>query len=327
MRIGRFFTWGRIVLGGLLCVAAAAAGEREKMSFNIDDIFIKVNIGHKPLLTYRFGDVEFKPYVKELYTPAGINILLDSPEDHIHHHGLMYAIGIEGLDFWGETDGCGKQRHISTYKKYVGDGSAFFHEKLQWLDSEGKVKVNEKRKLRLDTKDTFGATLVTWNSKFTLPEDIESLTLDGRHYFGLGARFIRSMDGGKFLNADGKEGKVYRGEERLLRSRWCAYTAKAQSKDVTVAMFDYPENIRYPATWFTMHKPFAYLSATLNLHEKPLKLDKKGLSLCYAVAIWDGEVNQERIEQLYNKWVKRVNQDKLNKQKQSRGIKDVKEKE
>lgn len=306
MQIGRLFDGGLIFLTGMVCVTAAAI-EQEKISISSDDKFINVHIDQKPLLSYQFGGVKFKPYVKELYTPAGTNILLDSPPDHVHHHGLMYAIGIEGVDFWSETSGCGIQEHISTDTTYARGGHAFFHEKLQWLNPEGKVKAKEKRKVRIDTKSTFGATLVTWCSQFRLPEGVESLTIDGRHYFGLGARFIASMNDGKFFNADDKEGKVYRGEERLVRSRWCAYTAK----DITVAMFDHPKNPRHPATWFTMHKPFAYLSATLELHEKTLETDEKGLSVCYAVALWDGKVTKERIEKLYKKWIKQVAEDKL----------------
>ena len=99
-------------------------------------------------------------------------------------------------------------------------------------------------------------------------------------------------------------------------------------KDVTVAMFDHPKNARHPATWFTMHKPFAYLSATLGLHEKPLEIDKKGLNVCYGVALWDGKVSKERIEKLYKKWIKQISKDKLNEQEQqTRGIKDVKKTE
>ena len=86
------------------------------------------------------------------------------------------------------------------------------------------------------------------------------MTLSGSHYFGLGMRFVRSMDGGEFFNADGKEGTIFRGEERLVRSNWCAYTAAIDGKPVTVAMLGHPDNPRHPTTWFTMAKPFAYLS-------------------------------------------------------------------
>lgn len=327
MRVGRLLGLSVIVLFVVFSVTASEV-KQQKMVIASDGKFVKVHIGQKPLLSYRFGDVEFKPYVKELYTPAGINILLDSPPDHIHHHGLMYAVGIDSVDFWSETDQCGRQKHVSTGAVYAGESRAIFHEKLQWLDSEGKVKANERRKVRVDTNGTFGATVVTWRSRFDLPEGIVSITIDGSHYFGLGARFIRSMDAGEFFNADGKEGKVFRGQERLVRSRWSAYTAQPEGKDVTVAMFDYPENTRHPATWFTMHKPFAYLSATLGLHEQPLEINEKGLTVCYGVALWDGKVKPEIIETLYQTWVKETGKKKAKKQEQKiEGLKNVKKTE
>ena len=105
------------------------------------------------------------------------------------------------------------------------------------------------------------------------------------------------------VQTDGKAGKVYRGDERLVRSRWCAYTAKADGKEVTLAMFDHPTNECHPATWFTMSKPFAYLSATLNLHEEPFKLiADRPLRLRYAAAIWDGRPETEQIEKAYKTW-------------------------
>ena len=61
---------------------------------------------------------------------------------------------------------------------------------------------------------------------------------------------------------------------------------------------------RRPATWFTMTRPFAYLSATLALHEEPLKVTAaEPLMLRYGVALWDGQVVSERIEESYNRWI------------------------
>ena len=62
-------------------------------------------------MTYQFGGVLFKPYVKELFTPGGVQILRDSPFDHKHHHALMFAITADGVNFWEETPGCGLQAH------------------------------------------------------------------------------------------------------------------------------------------------------------------------------------------------------------------------
>jgi hypothetical protein len=104
---------------------------------------------------------------------------------------------------------------------------------------------------------------------------------------------------------------VVRGTERLTPDRWCAYTAKADGKEVTVAIFDSPDNPRHPNRVFTMTRPFAYLSATLNLWKEPMKLDvSKPLALCYGVAVWDGTVKRADIESLYKQWVKQTRKPK-----------------
>jgi hypothetical protein len=130
------------------------------------------------------------------------------------------------------------------------------------------------------------------------------VTLAGSHYFGLGMRFVTSMDvGGRFRNAAGKTGDVVRGDERLVRADSCGYTASANGKPVTVGMFGHPDNVRHPTHWFFMTKPFAYLSATLNLHEEPLKIvSGKPLVLRYGVVLLDGEVERGTIRHLYEKW-------------------------
>ena len=116
-------------------------------------------------------------------------------------------------------------------------------------------------------------------------------------------RFVKSMDtNGTFINATGKEGEKLRDTHWLVPAKWCAYQSAVDGKPVTVAMFDHPKNFR-PVTWFTMLKPFSYLSATLKYHEKPFVLKSKDeLSLKYGVAVWDGMQSKEVIEKTYQKW-------------------------
>ena len=97
---------------------------------------------------------------------------------------------------------------------------------------------------------------------------------------------------------------VVRGEERVLATKWCAYTAAADGKPVTLALFDYPDNPRHPAAMFTMAEPFAYLAATLNLWKQPMQVAAgKPLQLRYGVALWDGEAQREEIERAYRAWI------------------------
>ena len=153
-----------------------------------------------------------------------------------------------------------------------------------------------------------GATLVEWQSRLETPPGKNTAVLTGSHYFGLGMRFVESMDGGRFFNADDKQGEIVRGDERLTPVKWCAYTAKAGGKPVTVAVFDHPKNLRYPAKMFTMSKPFAYLSATRNEWKEPITI-KAGnpLNLRYGVAVWDGEVDKATVEKLYRRWLELSN--------------------
>lgn len=262
-----------------------------------------------PVIEYAFAEVPFKPYVRTFHTPAGVNVLRDSPFDHKHHHSLMYAIGVEGVTFWSETEDAGRQVHreFTSVGSGGSDGlaTASFIERLDWIAPGDKgLLVTEERGIRIHESSSLGASLLTWSSTLRAAKGKPSVKLGGDHYYGLGARFLVSMDkDGRFLNAEGKEGEVVRGDERLAPGRWCAYTAKADGKLVTLAMFDHPANPK-KVLWFTMGVPFAYLSATVNLWKEPMTLEAgKTLRFTYGVAAWDGDADAKKIEALYRRWV------------------------
>jgi len=267
---------------------------------------VSVTVDGKPVLEYRFDNVPFKPYVEKLFTPAGINILRDAPYDHLHHHALMFALGVNGVSYWAETPKDGKQAHREFLP--AAKPQTLVAEWLDWVDPAGKTVLNETREISVPAASET-VTLLTWQSTLSVPEGAGPVKLTGDHYYGLGMRFLVSMDkGGVFQNAAGVEGELVRGDERLSRAPWAAYTADADGKPVTVAMFDDPKNARYPAWWFTMQTPFAYLSATMNLHREPLEMTPgKPLPLRYGVAVWDGRQNKETIEKTYQNWLQLIN--------------------
>ncbi len=265
-----------------------------------DQSTVKINAGGKPVAKYRFADVPFKPYVSQLYTPGGVAMLRDSPFDHKHHHSLMFAIGADGTDFWTERPKCGKQVHKSLE---TGDGS-LVHQ-LEWTATNGTPVLLEQRIIKINKADDLNTTLLTWQSNLKNPAGRDEIKLTGNHYFGLGIRFVTSMDKiGTFINSSGHTGEVVRGDERLAPARWCAYSAPVEGKMVTVAVFDHPLNLRHPSNKFTMLNPFSYLSSTLNLWKEPFVL-KSGqpLELRYGVAAWDGKIDASAIEKVYQRWI------------------------
>ncbi len=280
-----------------------------------DGTSITVSAGQRLVMRYTYGNVPFKPYVKELCSPNGVNVLLDAPSDHLHHHALMFAVQVDGINYWEERGHPGRQKHITfseaaTTRK-AGDYSLI--EQLDWINPEGnKVVLKEQRKIQIPQVKPSMPTILVWHSRFELPEGKDSAQWTGAHYHGLGMRFPEEMNAqGPFLNAAGSAGEIFRGEERLTPANWCAYPAQINGKPVTVAMFGHLDNPRSPTLWFTMAKPFAYLSATLNLHRDPLEM-KSGqpLELRYCVAVWDGRMEKTKIIEIYQWW---LNWSKINK--------------
>ncbi|MCC6796304.1 MAG: PmoA family protein [Candidatus Hydrogenedentes bacterium] len=270
-----------------------------------DNVGLYTHNPNRAALLYVFGKDQFKPYAQELYTPNRVNILRDAPSDHLHHHGLMFAIRVNGVNFWEERDNPGKQKVVpgklaSVSKSVPGEGIT---ESLEWIGpGDNGVILNETRTIVAHQVDDTPVTLLSWQSVLHDIDGKPEPKFHGTNYNGLGMRFLESMDkGGSFFNADGATGVA---GTVGSKSNWCAYTASADGKPVTVAMFDHPTNERHPATWYTMDTPFAYLSATLALDKEPLQ--KKDLTLTYGVAAWDGTKTKEEVEEMYQRWLKLV---------------------
>ena len=300
-----------LVVGTSAAAAQNPAFADEPMRIETGDTLLSVQAGDRVLLRYRYRDVPFKPYVQEFFTPVGVNVLRDAPHDHLHHHALMFAVAVNRVDFWAETKASGRQEHRSFEDVKTDEHNqvswAEFTEHLDWISPRKKeLLLKERRTIQVPHAERLSASLLTWQSILELPPGNESVSLTGNHYFGLGMRFLKSMDEvGQFLDAGTDSVEVVRGDERNFRSTWCAYTAEADGKTVTAAMFDHPDNPRHPATWFTMAKPFAYLSATLNLHKEALEITVDNpLTVRYGVAVWDGRIEADRIDRLYRRWVR-----------------------
>lgn len=302
VRSGWFIVW---LLAGIgfepLLAAEHAAGEPKASGT------VVVKSGACTVAVYQAVENPAKPYVAVLSSPSGVNVLRDSPADHKHHHGLMFAVAVNGIDFWSETAKCGRQVHragpIEPNAPQEAQRVVIGPQRIDWIGpGDGKPQLAETRRIAIQPATSAAAyTLLVWESELRTPAR-QPATLTGSAYFGLGMRFVASMDvGGAFVNADGKTGVS---GTNNARSAWCAYSALADGKPVTVALFDAPTNPRYPATWFTMDRGFAYLSATLDLSRQPLVVEPdKPLKLRYGVAVWDGKVASERIAAAYRKFV------------------------
>jgi len=263
---------------------------------------ISVTNAGRPMFEYQFAPSEaYKPYIFQLYSPKGVPVLRDGAPAHPHHHGLMFGVGVDGVTFWGETvpknDIGGHQIPRLTD---IRDG--LIYQRLDWQTPSGGIALQETR--TIEPVSNPDATMLTWRCRLEAPPGREAVMLSGHPYYGLGARFQESIDKGAALFHSGSDqGENLGGDHRLVPASWVACTgAAADGRVVTVAIFDHPQNMRYPSQKFIMATPFAYISSTLNWKEPfPLKAGAP-LDLCYGVAVWDGKMESSQIDQACRQW-------------------------
>ena len=219
--------WLLLVTGG----AATAIGTDEAraeptLSVARTDAGFLCQAGDRPVFEYKTEGVTYKPYVSKLWTPAGINVLRDSPHDHVHHHAMMFALEVDGADFWAEEPHPqirpGSQLTRSASALADAGASAGIQSRLDWMNYQKESLVTEQRTVTARSL-TGEATVLTWKSVLSVAGDKPSRKLGGHHYYGLGIRFVQSMDrDGRFLYSTGSAGDIIRGDERNTECQWCA---------------------------------------------------------------------------------------------------------
>ncbi|MGC8794654.1 MAG: PmoA family protein [Bryobacteraceae bacterium] len=250
------------------------------------------------LFQYRFASSLAKPYVHPLCAPSGRVMTLDSPPDHVHHHGLMLAWSdVNGYDFWGETNPAPHGRIVHHRVRRRRANPPELATLNHWV-AEGRVLLVERRMLRAPAV-TPDAVWLEWESELAAASDPVILAAEKHVYNGLGIRFPREMDRGRVLNSAGAtEVKQADGQP----AQWCAYWATPGGASCGLAIFDHPGNPRHPSAFFVMNEPFGYLSAAPTYRE-PFRIEPgRRLVLRWAVVAFDGPAETARLAGWYRRW-------------------------
>ena len=247
-----------------------------------------------------------KPYIAQLFAPGEkpLPLLVDSPPDHFHHHGLMFALGVDDTDFWSEKGIANAGRQVPPAPNAAPQGNGFTSN-LQWLATDGTKLLDETRQVRVRTTGTGAATVnwLDWQSTLAVAAGRDSVRLSGAHYFGLGMRFLPAWDQrAEWIWANTAGQYTVRGDEKITPGPWCAARCEIDGRSVTVLMIDHPANPR-PVRWFTMREPFCYLSAALGLDKEPARLAKgETWTLRYGIAVFTTPADPARLAKLAEEW-------------------------
>ena len=295
--------------------ATRAADEPMTIAVNKKQGELEIQYRNQRLLVYAFSPGQFKPYVRELYTLHGENVLRDAPSDHLHHHGLMYAVKVNGENFWEEADKPGVEKSINLFEHKIGKSAtgqpqAEFTQLIHWLtftnrnvvDSDRAALMIETRRLTLTVDETNQEVALEWRSQFQVGDKVEKLKLHGTQYNGLGFRMPKSCDlVAHFQNS--KQASYPGADSRdVIAANWSSVSGPIDGQNVMAVLFSGGANAG-TNRFFSLAKPFAYLSATQGLDLQPIEVSAGDhWVLSYLLTVYPQQKSREFIEQRYSQW-------------------------
>ena len=303
-------------LTGLFLNQTAAAPERLVAEASSRPTQWSISYAGKPVMAYVFDPQKFKPYFQSLNTLDGYGVLRDSPSDHLHHHGLMYGIKVNGINFWEETSGCGVQKVVESappeiFENAAGLPQARLVQVLYWLAPEDAFLPNtnapalliERRTITLSLDPARRETAVLWQSRFEVGSKTNVVTLTGANYHGLGMRFLKELDPlAVHFTPEGKP-DVAGSKQDVAAHSWEAVAFDNPGKPATIALFGAPGNARGDAYFFAMQTPFAYLSATQGLDREPLVYHRgEQFELNYLVTLYPELKSADALAERGRQW-------------------------
>ncbi|MGZ5516187.1 MAG: DUF6807 family protein [Limisphaerales bacterium] len=290
-------------------------GERIAITLNQRQDELEIQYRNQRLLVYAFGPGQYKPYVRELYTLHGENVLRDAPADHLHHHGLMYAVKVNGENFWEEADKPGVQKSVKLLEHKIGRSKsgqpqAEFTQLIHWLaftnrnvaDSAKAALVIETRRLVLSVDETNKEVALEWSSQFEAGKNVGKLTLHGTQYNGLGFRMPKSCD--LVVQFQNSKQAPYAGADsrNVIAANWSSISGPVDGLNVMAVLFSNAANAG-TNRFFSLAKPFAYLSATQGLDLQPIEFSAGDhWVLEYLLTVYPQEKSPEFIENRYSQW-------------------------
>lgn len=294
-------------------VSGAAAGQAQtpwRLDAGVATNAWIVSHQGQPLLRYVFNPRQYKPYVAAFSAPGGRNILRDAPADHLHHHGLMYAIQVNGLNFWEEASGSGVERVVET-SAAVNGNAATLRQVIHWVapqdaflaDTAPTALLIERRTLVLTVEATTRESALEWQAEFEVGRKTNEVTLTGTIYHGLGMRYLQSLDAHAQHSYAGRKPDLAQNRQEVAPAKWAAVSFSAPDQPATLALIPHPTNARGDGTFFSMLTPFAYLSATQRLDQEPLVYrtgDK--FTLRYLVLLYPEAKTTEALEARARRW-------------------------
>ena len=305
----------------VLCFATSFCSAADTpVKLTPDDKKIVIEIGGKHFSNYFFNDGEGVPYRRPFFTAAtasdGTIITADQTalksKDHPHHRSIWVAHGdVNGADHWGLSgktkdgkENHPKQNHIA-FSKMSENG---FVEQLEWEDIDHKPMLKETRTVQI-LIDADGSRMIDLKSEYTALVDV---TFGSTKEAGLIAvRVVKDLSKTDNLSlATGSKGmKACWGKT----GKWGDISGQINGKDYGVAIFDHPNNPKFPTNWHIRDyglmspNPFGLhdYDKTVDAHAGDLKVEKnKTVVFHYRLVIHASSAQDAKLDEKWAEFAK-----------------------
>ena len=246
---------------------------------------VDVLYNNKLLTAYCYYDSSRKPMLFPVNTVDGITVTRGYPfrivpgerTDHPHHTGIWLNYeSVNGLDFWNNSTAIAVEKRKMygtiipqkvTGKKANGN-TASLTATATWVRPDQKVLLNEQttfyfsvkgndfiidRVTKLTATDTTvlfkdvkdGMFAIRVARELELPSKEKSSFVDDKGNVTTVPPSTAADVTGMYYGSDGSKGdSVW-----STKGKWVMLTGKKEGKEITIAMFDHPSNVGYPAYW------------------------------------------------------------------------------
>ena len=239
----------------LSCGFAGACASPDVVARLHDDV-VAVTVRDRPFAAVHIGAGP-RPYVWPLFGPSGVPMTRDHPmgerigeqQDHPHHQSMWVAHGdVDGFDFW---HGRGHRERLELVSGRVGQSgeAASVDAEYRWCVDDGVVLLRERRHYEFSVGADDEVRFVDLR--------IELEAVDGPRRLGdtkEGTVAVRvhpelraegPVATATLTNSEGDQGRAVWG----TRARWIDNSGKVGGREVGIAMFDHPDNVRHPTWW------------------------------------------------------------------------------
>lgn len=304
---------------------------------NEEEKRVDIWIHGKLFTSYLYGDTFKKPVLYPINTAGGVPVTRGFPldprpgeaEDHPHQAGHWLNYGdVNGLDFWNHSNAVPEERkefygtivHKEITRISSGDEQGELEVVMEWVGPDGEILLVENTRFVFsgngnheeDSGRQTGKRIIDRTTRLTAPDSDISLKDNKEGMFGLRmARELEHPD--EHEDASG----IYRSSEGLIghdvwgtRARWVNLTGKIGNDDISVAIFDHPDNVGYPTYWHA--RGYGLFSANpLGMKEMSGGKEELNYSLSagdsvefkYRIVIWSGEeISDEHVDRNWKEW-------------------------